>query len=539
MSKTRRQIMDDIFDAFCMLARGNNVSIYDTMEKVTRYSPGAVEQFGLPGEYLPDDAYDWEDYVHPEDRKKYRDTMSNLLDRGVMTYNLTYRVKLKDGKYASFRFMGATIGGEDSKAGFLGGMMIQEDQAENIDPITSLRNRDCFFVDLADAIENDQSKVVLLLGINRLSYINTIYGYNHGNKVLQKVGWMIQEAVGFDAKVYRMTGARFAFATGNLTQQQIAELYEKLRHKMQSGIMIDGVYHSLTLNAGMLTMNDIKMNERTVYACLSYVYQESKYRKHGRLVAFEGVGDADARRSFELIDHIRSSIFDDCRGFYIEYQPIYDKEVSKPIAVEALVRWKDEEHGVVYPVDFIHILERDFAFDQLVDWILVAAMRDGVKFLQKDPEFLLGINISPVQLERENFEANVMRVASLTGFPLKNLCLEFTRDCRLLDAGYLKDTVDSLREKEISIVFDDFGKGYSSLDYLKELSADYVKIDLDLVQNVTDQEDGQKVAFHLAELASYYGSKVCAKSVETKQMYDLIKDYPLSGMQGYYFSKAL
>jgi len=534
----RRQLLDDLFDAFSMLAEGNYVSLYDTKAQLTRYSPEAVELFALPGEYIPDGAYNWVDYIHPEDRKRYQDVMGNLIAGGTKNYNLTYRVRTKDGNYGSFRFIGAALRDDEGNPTLIGGMTIGEGLMENTDPITSLRNRYGFFDDLASMIKKGQRNVIMLLGINRLSRINGVYGYSHGNKVLQKVGWMIQEAVGFEAKVYRMTGAQFAFASGSFSEQQVASLYEKIRHKLHAGIRVDGVYHSLTVNGGMLSLNGPKMNERTVYACLSSVYQESKYRRHGSLVTFDGVADYDGWKSFEIIDQVRSCVFDECKGFYLHYQLVFDAQSEKPIGAETLVRWKGEPFGEVFPLEFIPILERDFVFAELADWILLHGMTDGVRFLERDPDFILSINISPVQLEREDFEENLLRIARQTGFPLKNLCLELTKGCRLLDVRDLKETVASLREKGIQIAIDDFGSGFASLDFLREFSVDVVKVDLDLVKGIEEQEEVRGAVQHLTELAAIYGSKVCVKGVETEGMRDILKHYPVSSLQGYFYPKA-
>ena len=100
----RKQTLDDTFDAFSMLARGNYVSLYDMKAKLTRYSPGAVELFGLPGEYIPDGVYDWADYIHPEDRRHYLAVMGKLISGETHAYDITYRVRTKEGGYGSFRF---------------------------------------------------------------------------------------------------------------------------------------------------------------------------------------------------------------------------------------------------------------------------------------------------------------------------------------------------------------------------------------------------------------------------------------------------
>ena len=174
-SLEHRKILDDVFNAFTVLGRGNYVSICDAKGKMLRYSPAAVEAFGLAGEYISADDIDWANIIHPEDRFKYTRTMTDLFSGAARNYDITCRTKLKDGTYASIRYAGAAIGGDDAKPELVGGVMINEGLTESTDPVTLLRNRYGFFRDLIAAIELKRSCVVMLCGINKMSNIrNTV-----------------------------------------------------------------------------------------------------------------------------------------------------------------------------------------------------------------------------------------------------------------------------------------------------------------------------------------------------------------------------
>ena len=135
-----RKILDDVFNAFTVLGRGNYVSICDVKEKILRCSPAAVEAFGLADEYISDYELDRPNFIHPEDRFKFTRTMSGILNGETHNYDITCRTKLKDGTYASIRYIGAAIGG-DTKPELVGGILINEGLTESTDPVTLLRNR--------------------------------------------------------------------------------------------------------------------------------------------------------------------------------------------------------------------------------------------------------------------------------------------------------------------------------------------------------------------------------------------------------------
>ena len=121
-----KKILDDLFNAFTMLGRGNYVTIHDVKDNVTRFSPAAVELFGLAGEYISTDAIDWANYIHPEDKFIYKRTIQGLLSGEIRGYDVTYRTRLKDGTYAVMRYMGSTIFDADGLPEFLSGVVINE-----------------------------------------------------------------------------------------------------------------------------------------------------------------------------------------------------------------------------------------------------------------------------------------------------------------------------------------------------------------------------------------------------------------------------
>ncbi len=237
-----RKFLDNLFDAFTILGRGSYVSVYDVNGKITRYSPVAVELFGLSGEYVQGDYKLWADYIHPEDRFAYTRTMKALIDGETKSYDLTYRTRLKDGTYAMLRYIGATILDVDGKPDIIGGIMINEGLIESIDPVTLLRNQYGFSRDIAAAIELNRNCVAVLCGINKMDNINAEHGYTFGNSVLQEAAWLLQEAVGQEGTVYRMNGAKFAFLTESLSPEEVAVKYEKLRRAAQAGLSVENVH---------------------------------------------------------------------------------------------------------------------------------------------------------------------------------------------------------------------------------------------------------------------------------------------------------
>lgn len=532
--KLRRQVLDDTFDVFTMLAGGNIVSVMDVDGNETRYTPNAVDLFELSGEYIPNGSMNWSNWVHPDDRKHYEEVMGKLVSGESNFYDLSYRVRIKGGRYSLFRAVGGIIRGDSGKPSVIGGMLVNEGLVQNTDPITVMSNQYAFLNDLSAAMRGNRRTVLLLVSLDTLNHINDVYGYSTGNNVLQEAGMLLQELVGDRAKAYRMNGAKFAVLSDQMEPDEMAALYERLRRKLQSGLRVDRARLNLPCSGGVLTLeNSSQMDVRTVVTSLSFAHNESRTRMHGDLVSF------DSSHSLSLVEELRRCVIDGCRGFSLEYQPVISARTEKPIGVEAFVRWEHPEYGRLNSGQFIPILERDTVFEELGIWVLRQAMTDGKLFLEKDPGFVVGVNISAVQLEKDYFADTILQTVEETGFPAQNLCLEINRDCRELNMDLLRQVSQDLQDKGVLFSIDDFGTGSSSFEVLKTLNAEYAKLDASLTSSIAGNVADREALLHLSELAATYGSNVCVKCVESSEVLNVLKRYPVRSIQGYLFDPPL
>ena len=534
-----KKILDDLFNAFTMLGRGNYVTIHDVKDNVTRFSPAAVELFGLAGEYISTDAIDWANYIHPEDRFIYKRTMQGLLSGETRGYDVTYRTRLKDGTYAVMRYMGSTIFDADGLPEFLCGVVINEGLIESVDPVTLLRNQYGFFRDLIAAIELKKSCVVVLCGINKMNNINEEHGYAFGNSVLQQVAWLLQEAVGSDGTVYRMGGAKFAFLTESLSPEEVAVKYEKLRRAALAGLPVENVRQVLTISGGMVHFEGGSYDERTISASLNFVYNESKFYHNGKLVNYNGAIGRNTHESLELVAEVRDDILMDCRNFSLRYQPVFNAATEQLTAIEALLCWRSERFGEVPPSAYVPVLERDFLFEELGYWILRQAMKDALKVLARKPDLTLNVNISPAQIVDDFLFEEIDKIAKAVGFPLNNLCFELTQSCRLIEPSILRRIVRALKRKGILCLIDDFGSGVASIDFLRDLAPTFIKLERDYILNIKDKPGNLQIVRHLSELATELGTKVCLKGIENAAIRETTKNFPVVNVQGNYYSEAI
>lgn len=534
----KRQILDDLFDAYTILGKGAYVSLYDAVGQMTRYSPAAVDLFGFEGEYIPTGAYDWSEYVHPEDRRRYETVMTKLINGTAKHYDLHYRVRLKDGSYSMMRFIGSVLRDQAGNPELIGGIMINEGLMENTDAVTILRNQYGFFQDLSAVMELQKKCTILMIGVARLSEINEIHGYSYGNRVLQQIGWYLQENIGQYGTIYRLDGAKFAFLTENLTPEEVAEKYEKIRQALLNGLQVDNVTQNLAASGGMMSVFGKNVDERTIFASLSYTCRESRIHKNGRVVNFDGSLERREHESLEVLDEIRDNVLLDCAGFSLKYQGVVDAHTEKIIGIKATPNYHSERYGDVPTEKYLQVLERDFVFEELGYWLLRRAMIDGKRLLERNPRLYIGVTVVQVQLEDEFFIDELQKIAEQTGFPLDHLCFELSRGCRLLNLNFLRNIVAVLRSRCIKITLDDFGSGLASIDFLRELVPDFIKFDKRYSYEF-DKKENRQIIRCLSELAAALGTKVLIDGVDNQHIHDELKKFPVDNFQGNFYTPAL
>jgi len=217
---------------------------------------------------------------------------------------------------------------------------------------------------------------------------------------------------------------------------------------------------------------------------------------------------------------------------------VFNADTEKLTAIEALLCWHSDRFGDVPPSAYVPVLERDFLFEELGYWILRHAMEDGLKLLKIKPDLMLNVNISPAQIVDDFLFDEIDKISKAVGFPLKNLCFELTQSCRLIEPDILRKIVRALKRKGILCLIDDFGSGVASIDFLRDLAPNFIKLERDYIMHIKDAGN-LLIVRHLSELASELGTKVCLKGVEDAEIREAVKTFPITNVQGNFYSEAI
>ena len=535
----RKARLDSLFEAFSIVAEGSYVYLCDMRYDYSRWSRTAVDTFGLPSEYMYCAGDIWEQKIHPQDREAYHMGIDAVFSGNSSEHDMQYRALRVEGGYDVCTCRGLVIRTQQGEPEYCGGVIRNHGLQGNIDTLTGLRNQYGFFEDLRKNLIQNNPMRLCMLGIAKFSEINEIYGYKFGNRVLQKFGRALFEYIGNNGSIYRLDGTKFAVLTNTLSVRESHGSYEELRAICRKGFDIDERQIILEMNAGLLSVDEFNIDEKTIYSCLNFAYGESKMRRQGDLVEFYNDLNEENKERIEKIHAIRVNITHGFKGFYLLYQPVVDSQKDEITGAEALIRWRDDTLGVVPPDLFIPILESDPLFPELGKWILKKAITDVKPLLKKNPSFTINVNLSYTQLEKPDFLDMVFDTIEEVDYPPQNLCLEITERCRLLDIDLLKNIVVNLRGRGIKIALDDFGTGFSSVGLLKDIPFDVIKIDRSFVQDVEKDEKEKELIRHFAGVAATFGAKICVEGIETQGMRDVLRKYDIHSFQGYYYDKPV
>lgn len=539
ITEEAKKKLDSLFEAFSIVSEETHVYLCDMRYDYSRWSKGLVESFNLPSEYMYGAGAIWEEHIHPEDKAAYSKGIEAIFSGGQSDDDMQYRARRPDGEYDVCTCRGLVIKDENGNPVYFGGSIRNHSQKSQIDHLTGLRNQYGFFADLQSYIRNKTPIRIGMAGIAKLTEINEVYGYHVGNEILQHFGRYLMDHVVNRGGTYRLDGSCFAIMSATQSEQKLIDVYEELRAHFRRGIKVEGADIILELNAGMITLDDFNVDDQTVYSCLNFAYEESKIKRHGDLVVFRNELKGESRKELERLHIIRASIAQEYKGFYLVYQPVVDAATEELIGAEALLRWKDDEYGVVPPDSFIPFLENDPLFPELGEWILESALKDAKKLSDLIPGFVINVNLSYAQLERPDFTDLVWDAIRKTGYSSDKLCLEITERCRLLDLELLRNVIVSLRAGGVHIALDDFGTGFSSVGLVKNLPFDTIKIDRSFVQRIEEDERERKLLNNFTNMAGIFGADVCVEGIETTGMRDIIRDYGVHSSQGYYYSKPI
>ena len=248
--------------------------------------------------------------------------------------------------------------------------------------------------------------------------------------------------------------------------------------------------------------------------------------------------DTAHQRGFLLLTHLTSAIKAEDQ-LYLHFQPKYDMASGEPTSAEALLRWRHPVFGNVPPAEFAPLAEATAHIHPLTEWVLHHAIAQAGAWAAKGLRLNTAINVSPRNLARRGFAAQVAKLLNCYGVEPSRIELEFTEGVLVSNDPVVLEELRALRATGIRIALDDFGTGFANFSYITHLPADIIKIDKSFILKITTDPRAAMVVRSLIDLAHELDYSVVAEGIESEKAYDMLKSWNCDEGQGFYMSPPI
>ncbi len=411
------------------------------------------------------------------------------------------------------------------------------------DLLTGLPNRAHLEEQLAQAITRaermHQRLAVLMLNLNHFKNVNDTLGHRSGDHLLEAVAERLKSCLREKDMVARVGGNEFAIVmpvAGEI--EEVGRFAQKLLGRLFDPFEIDGQEVQITGSIGISHFPEAGENSETLLECAESAMYEAKRRGRGNFCFFSRALTQVARRQQRIENDLQQACARD--EFVLHYMPIVATESGSMTGVEALLRWRHPELGMISPNQFIPQLEELGLMVGVGNWVLRTACRQNVMWRQEGfPPMRVAVNVSPQQFYHGNIVDTVRAVIRETGMDPKLLELELTENRTLDDSAATIKIMEDLKRIGVTLSLDDFGTGMSSLSYLRRFPLDRIKIDRSFVRDLPAQPAAEAVVKSILGLARNLGISCIAEGVETRSQREYLKKSMCAEIQGFLFSQPL
>ena len=408
------------------------------------------------------------------------------------------------------------------------------------DELTGLPNRVHFQQEVKDALAavDDAGVAVLLIDLDRFKEINDTLGHHHGDLLLQQVGPRLQEVMPESATAARLGGDEFAILL-RPARDDLAMVMadaERIRAIFDSGFNVQGVVLDVGASIGVAIHPQHGDDVETLMQRADVAMYRAK-EAHTGVEAYDAGDDHHNLSRLAMAGELRLAL--DRDELVLHYQPKLDLHTGLVEQVEALVRWRHPQRGLVPPNDFIPVAEHTGLIRPMTKIVLEKALTQCAEWRRDGLHLRVAVNLSTRSLLDASLPGEIKRMLDAHGLEPGYLMLEITESVLMADPERSARILQALNDMGIALALDDFGTGYSSLAYLKRLPVDELKIDRSFVMNMARDPDDAMIVRSTVQMARGLNRIVVAEGVEDEVTLNRLRGFGCQLAQGYGISRPL
>lgn len=489
--------------------------------------------------------------------KKPLESVKKALKGSMSEYNGFYKMSFKP-KNLWISMLSSPV--KNSQKEIIGGVSIiqdmteqknTEDEIKNLafyDPLTRLPNRRMFIQSLEESIINAQREknhgAIMFLDLDRFKSLNDTLGHNYGDMLLKAVASRLKKCIKETDIVARFGGDEFVILLCGLDKSitkmknDTEEIAKRVLNAINKPFDLSGHIYKSSPSIGIVVFGDKNESQENLIKYADIAMYQAKKSGRNRIKIFDPSMQLEIIKRVNLENKLQNAITN--KEFIFHYQPQVDKN-GKIYGVEALIRWQSLDGTLIYPGDFIAIAEEselivgigfqalELAFTQLYSWQEHQILKD----------IEMSINISATQFKHKDFVSKFLSLADTYKINTKLIKIEITEGTLLECSEQTIQDMLNIRSKGIRFSLDDFGIGYSSLNYLKKLPIDELKIDQTFVRDIEEDLNDRAIIKTISAIAKSLDFNLIAEGVENKEQKELLIELECENFQGYYFAKPM
>ena len=518
------------------------------------YTSRWQNMLGLEAEDCYASPDEWLSRVNPEDQERLNEAIDAHLQGLTPTLECEYRIMHQDGGYRWMLCRGLALFDAQLKpyrmAGSQSDITLRKQLEEQLihkamhDELTGLPNRALFMDRLNIVLEQIQSHrdggaAVMFLDIDHFKIVNDSLGHAKGDALLVAFSQRLEKCLRPGDTVSRFGGDEFAILVDSIDSiDEVKKIGDRISLSLKKPFLLDGRELFANASIGVVFTDGGNQSAEDMLRDADIAMYHSKNTGRSRYEIFHPEMREHTLKRLQQEGEIRRALRN--HEFVLHYQPVFMVESRQVVGFEALIRWQHPTRGLLAPIEFLEVAEQSGLIIQIGEWVLRTACIQAQTWNEaKERPLQMAVNLSASQLNDKNLIALVKSVLEESGLAPHCLELELTETTALQNIEYTIKVLQTLRQMGVNIAVDDFGKGYSSLDYIKNLPSNTLKIDRLFISDLSGSgsESESAIVLAMVTMAHQLHLKVTAEGVETEEQLRLLTQMNCDQIQGYYMSK--